>query len=96
MTRLHDLYLEQGQSPWLDNFYLKYATASGGWCDADGCLTTPTYNHMWFVAYLILYTLALIPLIPLLRRAPKALAWVISGAGLVVWSAVSSRPRSSG
>ena len=27
---------------------------------------------MWFVAYLILYTLALIPLLPLLRRMPKA------------------------
>ena len=54
----------------LDNFYVKYVTASGNWCDDDGCLTTPTYNHMWFVAYLILYTLALVPLLPLLRRIP--------------------------
>lgn len=68
----------------LDNFYLKYVTASGNWCDDDGCLTTPTYNHMWFVAYLILYTLALIPLLPLLRRAPKALGWFISGIGLIL------------
>lgn len=68
----------------LDNFYLKYVTASGNWCDADGCLTTPTYNHMWFVAYLILYTLALIPLLPLLRRLPKALDWLISGPGLIL------------
>lgn len=63
----------------LDDFYLKYVTASGGWCDADGCLTTPTYNHMWFVAYLILYTLALIPLLPLLRRIPKAASLLIAG-----------------
>lgn len=68
----------------LDNFYVKYVTASGNWCDADGCLTTPTYNHMWFVAYLILYTLALIPLLPLLRRLPKALGWLISGPGLIL------------
>ncbi len=70
-------------SPTLDNFYLKYVTASGGWCDADGCLTTPTYNHLWFVAYLILYTLALAALLPLLRRLPLSrLAVLISGPGL--------------
>ncbi|MGH6952243.1 MAG: acyltransferase family protein, partial [Vitreimonas sp.] len=68
----------------LDDFYLKYVTASGDWCDSDGCLTTPTYNHMWFVAYLILYTLALIPLLPLLRRLPKALSWLVSGPGIVL------------
>ena len=73
----------QPQSPMLDNFYVKYATASGGWCDADGCLTTPTYNHLWFVAYLILYTLALAALMPLLRRLPlKRLSWLITGPGL--------------
>jgi hypothetical protein len=68
----------------VDNFYLKYVTASGHWCDADGCLTTPTYNHMWFVAYLILYTLALILLLPLLRRLPKALSALIAGPGLLL------------
>ncbi|MGE0596675.1 MAG: acyltransferase [Hyphomonadaceae bacterium] len=68
----------------LDNFWVKYATASGNWCDADGCLTTPTYNHMWFVAYLILYTLALIALLPLLRRAPSALARLVSGPFLFI------------
>lgn len=71
------------QSPWLDNFYGKYVTASGGWCDADGCLTTPTYNHLWFVAYLILYTLALAALMPLLRRLRgRRLAALIAGPGL--------------
>ncbi|MGD9967194.1 MAG: acyltransferase family protein [Hyphomonadaceae bacterium] len=63
----------------LDNFYIKYLTASGHWCDTDGCLTTPTYNHMWFVAYLILYTLALIPLLPLLRRIPNGASALIAG-----------------
>ncbi|HVY86334.1 MAG TPA: acyltransferase family protein [Caulobacterales bacterium] len=68
--------------PW--GFWLKYVTASGHWCDADGCLITPTYNHMWFVAYLIIYTLILIPLAPLLRRAPKAMGALIAGPGLVL------------
>jgi glucans biosynthesis protein C len=68
----------------VDNFWVRYATASGHWCDADGCLTTPTYNHMWFVAYLILYTLALVPLIPLLRHVPKAVSWLIAGPGLLI------------
>jgi len=68
----------------LDNFYLKYVTGAGNWCDADGCLTTPTYNHMWFVAYLILYTLALIPLLPLLRRIPKAASVLIAGPFLII------------
>jgi hypothetical protein len=68
----------------LENFYVKYVTASGNWCDADGCLTTPTYNHMWFVAYLILYTLALVLVLPLLRRVPNVLSVLIAGAGLIL------------
>ena len=72
------------QGPWLENFWVKYVTASGHWCDADGCLTTPTYNHMWFVAYLILYTLALIPLLPLLRRIPKAAGVLLAGPGFIL------------
>ncbi|HEY8615986.1 acyltransferase family protein [Phenylobacterium sp.] len=40
-------------------FYAKYVTASGGWCAPEGCLITPTWNHMWFVAYLLVYTLLL-------------------------------------
>jgi peptidoglycan/LPS O-acetylase OafA/YrhL len=71
-------------SPWLQDFYLKYVTASGNWCDADGCLATPTYNHMWFVAYLILYTLALVALLPLLRRIPKAISVLVAGPGVIV------------
>jgi glucans biosynthesis protein C len=68
----------------VDNFWVRYATASGNWCDADGCITTPTYNHMWFVAYLILYTLALVILLPLLRRIPKAVSVLIAGPGLLL------------
>jgi hypothetical protein len=68
----------------LENFYVRYVTASGNWCDAEGCLTTPTYNHMWFVAYLILYTLALLPLLPLLKRIPKAASALLAGPLLII------------
>lgn len=68
----------------LDNFYVRYVTASGNWCDAYGCLTTPTWNHMWFVAYLIVYTLLLLVFAPLLKRAPKALSVLIAGPLLIL------------
>jgi glucan biosynthesis protein C len=66
-------------------FYARYLTASGNWCDADGCLITPTWNHLWFVAYLLVYTLVLAGLIawarPALRRLEQALdrlpAWAL-------------------
>ena len=38
-------------------FWWRYLTASGGWCPASGCIVTPTWNHMWFVVYLLVYTL---------------------------------------
>lgn len=66
------------------DFYPAYATASGNWCDADGCLITPTYNHMWFVAYLFVYSVVLIALLPLVRRAPKALAALVQGPWLIL------------
>ena len=70
-------------------FLLKYATASGHWCSPDGCLTTPTWNHMWFVAYLLFYTLVLAGSLLVWKRlgdhvqtgAERALA----GLGLFLW-----------
>lgn len=49
-------------------FYARYITASGNWCDPDGCLITPTWNHMWFVAYLFVYTMLLALLLAVARR----------------------------
>lgn len=74
------------------DFYGKYVTASGGWCDADGCLITPTYNHMWFVAYLFIYSLILAGVIALARkpleRAGAAVERALSGPGLILWPLV--------
>ncbi|MDY6924256.1 MAG: acyltransferase family protein [Pseudomonadota bacterium] len=83
---------DPAHSPYLQNFWIKYATASGGWCDDTGCLTTPTWNHLWFVAYLLPYGLIVALLVgvaggalgPLQRGLERAL----SGWGLLVWPIV--------
>ena len=54
-----------------------YLQAYAGFCKGSECLALPTWNHLWFVAYLWLYTLLLWALN---RVAPKALdaaaAWL--------------------
>lgn len=74
----------------VDNFWVRYATASGHWCGTDGeCLTTPTWNHMWFVAYLLFYTLVLAVMLLVWKRAgrhiQKAAEWALKGVGLFAW-----------
>jgi len=48
------------------DFMRHYALGDGAWC-RDGCLRTPTWNHLWFVAYLWCYTMV------------AALAWRLAG-----------------
>jgi len=62
-------------------FYAKYLTHYKGWCDANGCLTVPTWNHLWYVAYLLPYSLIVAALWPVLKRVPmdwakRLPAWV--------------------
>jgi len=73
-----------------DNFWVRYATASGHWCGPDGeCLITPTWNHMWFVAYLLVYTLVLAGLLLAWKRLgahiQAAAETVLRGPGLILW-----------
>ncbi|NLG60280.1 MAG: acyltransferase family protein [Gammaproteobacteria bacterium] len=71
-------------------FWGRYLAADGSFCAAPGeCLILPTWNHLWFVAYLWVYTLVLWLL---LRFAPGTLAvaggWarrLLAGPGLVLW-----------
>jgi glucans biosynthesis protein C len=77
----------------VDNFWARYVTASGDWCGADGeCLTTPTWNHMWFVAYLLVYSLILALMLLLAprfaSRLQKGLEASLKGVGLLVWPIV--------
>lgn len=45
-------------------FWARYLSFQGGFS-----IITPTWNHMWFVAYLAVYALALAPAIAMLSRA---------------------------
>ena len=74
----------------VDNFWLRYVSASGHWCGTDGkCLTTPTWNHMWFVAYLLFYSLVLAVMLLVWRKAGQQLQAgaerVLQSWGLFVW-----------
>jgi hypothetical protein len=82
---------DPAHSPVLQDFWVRYATSNGHWCDADGCLATPTWNHLWFIAYLLPYSLILAALIavPAVRRRVQAGAdRVFSGWGVIVWPTV--------
>ena len=77
----------------VDNFWLRYVTASGHWCGTDGvCVATPTWNHMWFVVYLLFYTLVLAVLLLVWKRLGERIQAgaerVLSGPGLVAWPIV--------
>ena len=74
----------------VDNFWIRYVTASGHWCGTDGqCLITPTWNHMWFVAYLFVYTMVLAVMLLVWKKAgehiQKGAEWLLKGVGLFVW-----------
>ena len=61
------------------HFMRLYAEGYGGFC-RDGCLRIPTWNHLWFVAYLWVYTML------------AALAWlVVPQARMARWSAALAR-----
>lgn len=73
-------------------FWGRYLAADDSFCRGDDCLILPTWNHLWFVAYLWVYTVALWALV---RFAPRALervgtrlaAALSTPAGIVLWPA---------
>jgi len=69
-------------------FYRLYITGYHGFCRED-CLIMPTWNHLWFVAYLWVYTLVLFIGVSL---APRIVPWlrqgaerIFAGLGVLVW-----------
>ena len=88
----YEIVEQLGYSGSVAEFYGKYVTASGNWCDADGCLITPTWNHMWFVAYLFVYSLVLAGALAFARkplvRLGEGLESRLTGWGLIVWPVV--------
>src|SRR5205085_7093281 len=70
------------------DFYLKYYFAFGKAFCPNPCIILPTWNHLWFVAYLWVYTMALgvvVTAIPGLASAiERWLGPLLSGALLLV------------
>jgi glucans biosynthesis protein C len=73
-------------------FWASYLLADQHLCRGGPHLIVPTWNHLWFVAYLWVFTVLLVLV---LSVAPSALTrlqhWlerVLSGWGLVLWPAV--------
>jgi hypothetical protein len=71
------------------DFYLNHYLAFGRqFCDPGPCLILPTWNHLWFVAYLWVYTMilgAVLLVVPDLgQRFEQALAPVLRGGWLLV------------
>ena len=76
----HDGYLAFGG---------RYLMADPDFCRGDDCLELPTWNHLWFVAYLWVYTmllaLALRFLPTLSTRVTQYIASALGGVGLLIW-----------
>jgi glucan biosynthesis protein C len=51
-------------------FYAKYIGFHDGWRSNGAPLIVPTWNHLWFVVYLWVYTMLVLALRPLLHRLP--------------------------
>lgn len=70
-------------------FWGRYLMADSSFCDADGCLRVPTWNHLWFVVYLWVYTAVVWLVAKLAPKAwPKLGGWLsqaLSGWGALVW-----------
>ncbi len=88
-------YLAQhpGAPVGVENFWVRYVTASGNWCGPDGeCLITPTWNHMWFVAYLLFYSLMLAAILLVWKKAGEGIQAgaerLLKGVGLFAWPIV--------
>jgi hypothetical protein len=70
-------------------FYRLYITGFHGFCRGGDCLIMPTWNHLWFVAYLWVYTVVLYLAV---RIAPPIIPWLrklaenrLSGMGILMW-----------
>jgi hypothetical protein len=55
------------------DFWRLYITGYHGFCRGSDCLRIPTWNHLWFVAYLWVYTVVLYVGVRIFPRSPTKL-----------------------
>lgn len=71
------------------DFWVRYLQADTSFAPHGEQLILPTWNHLWFVAYILVYSLVLAGLLavarPLLPRLEAWLERVLSGWGALVW-----------
>lgn len=73
-------------------FWARYLAGDGSFCRDGKCLNLPTWNHLWFVAYLFVYSVLVWAAQRWAARGMAALsatlALALSGWGLLVWPVV--------
>ena len=73
-------------------FWLRYLKADPDFCRGDDCLDVPTWNHLWFVAYLWVYTAVLwmaLRMAPTMsRRGLDAIDRALHGKGVLLGPAL--------
>ncbi len=73
-------------------FWGRYLAGDDTFCDDDGCLDLPTWNHLWFLAYLWAYTVVTwlaVRLCPARLAVPgDRLGRALSGWGVLLWPAL--------
>ena len=71
------------------DFLRLYLTGYHGFCQGSDCLLLPTWNHLWFVAYLWVYTLVLYVCVLVLPGATARLRGFVehrlAGVGVLLW-----------
>ena len=76
-----------------DFFATHYLAFAPQFCDRGNCILMPTWNHLWFVAYLLVYTAILALLLAmaprLIRGIERRLTPVLSGPLLLVLPALA-------
>lgn len=70
------------------DFYVRHYFAFGAQFCPNPCIVLPTWNHLWFVVYLWVYTMALIGVLALWPAGAdwlgRKLAAVLAGPGLLI------------
>ena len=89
LVRTKGLTTDISQAQATADFWLRYIRSDGDWCRPSGCIVTPTWNHLWFVAYILVYGLITAMVMGLAHRRLSAWAGAmdraLTGLGLFLW-----------